>query len=63
VSVETPDVEMSDEEAEKMWHIIDNDDATERVRTAASRSSRQSATLTPESRATIHRCRRSFSWR
>jgi len=48
VSVDTPDVEMSDEEAEKMWHIIDSDDATERVRAAAKRELRKAGRLEDE---------------
>jgi len=45
MSVETPEVEMTDEEAEKMRHIINSDDATERVRSAARRELRKAGRL------------------
>jgi hypothetical protein len=45
MTVETPEVEMTDEEVEQMRHIIDSDDATERVRAAARRELRKAGRL------------------
>jgi len=45
MSVETPGTEMSDDEAEKMWHIVESDDATDLVREAARRELRKAGRL------------------